>query len=337
MRVAFRTCCAAVITLLVVAAVVGANLQWSAVGGAPVSGGYGEALLGDGTDIYLVKCLYATSTPVFYSYSPTSQTWTSESVAGLEVGQFRTGTALAADGAGSIYALCGGRYEDVNRTAFLGYDVSADAWRRLPDTPRAQGAGDALTWCGRNKVLYALVGSAKHNGGHSSFLAYDPTKGTWTELAAPWQSTDDGAALAWTGDQYIYALRGEFDETVPHGDFARYDIATGVWQPLPDMPVTAGVGDGGSLLYPGLWDQTQTASLIAFSGNSASEEPGYDVFTYSFADGEWQSAGRVPCPAGFYVGNRLGYAADMIYYWQGSPTTEKWICGGKGFYAGRLE
>jgi hypothetical protein len=337
MRTALRISCAAVITLLVVAAAVGANLQWSAVGGAPVSGGYGEALLGDGASIYLVKCLYATSAPVFYRYSPAVRTWTAETVAGLEIGQFRTGTALAADGAGSIYALCGGRYEDASQKAFLAYDVGAGAWRGLADTPYAQGAGDALAWCGQKKLLYALVGSAHHNGGRSHFLAYDPTKGTWKELAAPWQSTDDGAALAWTGDQYIYALRGEFDETAPHGDFARYDIATGVWQPLPDMPVAAGVGDGGSLLYPGLWDQTQTASLIAFAGNSASEDPGYDVLTYSLTDGEWQSAGRVPCPAGFYVGNRLGYAAGMIYYWQGSPTTEKWICGGKGFYAGRLE
>lgn len=337
MRIALRTCCVAASALLVAILAVGADLQWSTVGSAPVSGGYGEALLGDGTSIYLVKCLCATSEPSFYRYSPALRAWTAQSVAGLEIGQFRTGTALAADGAGSIYALCGGRYEDAGRTAFLVYDVNTDVWRSLAGTRYAQGAGDALAWCGQENLLYALVGSAHHNGGRTHFLAYDPTKGTWAELAAPWPCTDDGAALAWTGDGHIYALRGEFDENVPHGDFARYDIATGVWEPLPDMPVAAGVGDGGSLLYPGLWDQTQTTSLIAFSGNSVSEDPGYGMFLYSLADGRWQSVGRVPCPAGFYVGSRLGYAGGMVYYWQGSPTTEKWVCGGKGFYATRIE
>jgi hypothetical protein len=293
--------------------------------------------LGDGTNIYLLKCLYATSEPVFYRYNPSVGTWANESVLGLGTGQFRTGTALASDGSSSIYALCGGRYEDASQTAFLKYDVDSKAWRQLTRTPYAQGAGDALVWCGRSSLLYALVGSARHNGGRSYFLAYDPTAGTWTKLAAPWPNTDDGAALAWTGDEYIYALRGEYEELEPHGDFARFNITTGAWQNLQDMPTSTGVGDGGSLLYIGQWEQTQTGSLIAFAGNSASEEPSYDVFSYSLAQTEWSSEGKVPCPAGFYVGNRPGYASGSVYYWQGSPTSAKWICGGKGFYAVRVE
>jgi hypothetical protein len=143
--------------------------------------------------------------------------------------------------------------------------------------------------------------------------------------------------LAWTGDEYIYALRGEYEELEPHGDFARFNVTTGGWESLPDLPAPGGVGDGGSLLYVGLWERAQTGSLIAFAGNSALEEPGYDVFSYSLAEAEWSSEGKVPCPAGFYVGNRLGYASGSIYYWQGSPTSAKWICGGKGFYAVRTE
>ena len=337
MRRAWRTSCVAVIVLLVIAATAAAELQWFPVGGAPTSGGYGEALLGDGTNIYLLKCLYATSEPVFYRYSPLEHAWASEPVSGLEAGQFRSGTALASDGAGLIYALGGGRYEDTSRTAFLAYDSTGKVWRHLASTPYAQGAGDALAWCGRNALLYALVGSARHNGGRSCFLAYDPTTDTWTKLAEPWPNTDDGAALAWTGDEYIYALRGEYEEVEPHGDFARFNVTTGAWQALQDLPILGGVGDGGSLLYVGQWEQTQTGSLIAFAGNSASEEPGYGVFSYRLAQAEWSSEGNVPCPAGFYVGNRLGYASGSVYYWQGSPTSAKWICGGKGLYAARVE
>jgi len=337
MRKAWRASCVAIIALLAIAATATTELQWLPAGGAPVSGGCGEALLGDGTNIYLLKCLYATSEPAFYRYSPLEQTWAVESASGLEAGQFRTGTALAADGTGLIYALGGGRYEDASRTAFLVYDSIAKVWRHLANTPYAQGAGDALAWCARSSLLYALVGSARHNGGRSYFLAYDPTTDTWTRLAAPWPNTDDGAALAWTGDEYIYALRGEYEELEPHGDFARFSITTGAWQNLQDVPTSAGVGDGGSLLYAGQWEQAQTGSLIAFAGNSASEEPGYDVFSYSLVQTEWSSEGRVPCPAGFYVGNRLAYASGSIYYWQGSPASAKWICGGKGFYAVRVE
>jgi len=49
-------------------------------------------------------------------------------------------------------------------------------------------------------------------------------------------------------------------------------------------------------------------------------------------------AESIPCPIGYYVGNRLGYANSTIYYWQGSPQNRtKWICGGDAFYMFEFE
>ncbi|RZB29270.1 MAG: hypothetical protein AEth_01238 [Candidatus Argoarchaeum ethanivorans] len=30
--------------------------------------------------------------------------------------------------------------------------------------------------------------------------------------------------------------------------------------------------------------------------------------------------------------NRLGFANEHIYYWQGSPSSNKWVCGGDAFF-----
>lgn len=223
----------------------------SAADTAPVSGGYGQAIIGVGENIFLLKCLHVSSVPEMYWYSITSGTWYPMSTPALPTGSFRSGTALAWDGADSIYALAGARYQDASRTVFLQYQVEESTWNTLPDTPSAQGAGNALAWSGYDSSLYAFVGSAAHNGGRSYFLRYDPVGSTWTELPFLWSSTDDGAALAWTGGEYLYALRGEYDEEVPNGDFARFHIPSQTWEQLASLPAAEGVGDGGSLLWIG--------------------------------------------------------------------------------------
>jgi len=308
--------------------------SWMPALTAPTSGGYGEAVVGNGQDIFLLKCLYATSTPELYRYSETSGTWSSENTAPLLAGMFRNGTALAwnpAEG-GTIYALGGGRYADPSRTVFLQYQVENSTWSTLPDTPFSQGAGDALAWCGYDSSLYALVGSARHNGGRSYFLRYDPVASTWSQLPFLWSSTDDGAALAWTGGEYLYALAGEYDETLPNGDFARFNIPSQTWERLPPLPAAGGVGDGGSLLWFGDQLAQYQDYIFALSGGTVSEAPGDGFYRYSTSLGEWESLEDIPCPVGYYVGNRLGYAAGGLYYWQGSPKSDKWVCEGTGFY-----
>ena len=121
-------------------------------------------------------------------------------------------------------------------------------------------------------------------------------------------------------------LRGEWQETVPNGNFARYYIPTETWQNLSPIPESEGVGDGVSLL----WCSQHPDSIFALGGGSCLEEPGYNFYGYNLSGNSWEPLESVPCPIGHYVGNRLGYAAEHIYYWQGTPAT--WGCGGHAFY-----
>lgn len=73
-----------------------------------------------------------------------------------------------------------------------------------------------------------------------------------------------------------------------------------------------------SLLYP-FW-------------GSADEDPGYGFYRYSISCNDWEELESLPCPVGYYVGNRLGFADGHIHYWQGAPKSERWICGGDAFY-----
>jgi hypothetical protein len=323
--------------VITVNAVMAEEVTWRQMADAPVSGGYGEGLVTTGDSIYLIKCLYASSAPEFYRYDPRADTWHTESVIGLQQGAFRNGTALAWDGSRYIYALGGARYSDHNRCSFFRYDTLQNSWCPLRNTQYAQGAGNALTWSGYDEKLYAFVGSNSHNQGQTYFLRYDPKDSSWSLLPGAWAYTEDGASLAWTGGQYVYALRGEADETSPSGDFSRFDISTERWETLEPIPATSGVGDGGSLLWLGNWQDQKRDMLYALPGGSALEEPGCEFYSYCMNTATWTRKSDIPCPVGYYVGNRLAYADGSIYYWQGSPTTEKWRCSGDSFYAARTQ
>jgi hypothetical protein len=181
-------------------------------------------------------------------------------------------------------------------------------------------------WSGYDGSIYALIGNKDRE---SIFVCYNLSNDSWNELPfnSNWTSTDDGASLVWTGGEYLYALRGEYDETAPNGDFARYYIPNGTWEDMSPMPESEGVGDGASLL----WTESYPEHILSLGGGSCLEDPGYNFYGYDIASNEWQELNSLPCPVGYYVGNRLGVVnGQRIFYWQGAPAT--WICGGDAFF-----
>ena len=197
----------------------------------------------------------------------------------------------------------------------------------MTDTPHAQGAGDAITWSGYDDQICALLGSKGHG---TAFACYNISTNSWNAFSfnPSWTVIDDGASLVWTGGEYLYALRGEWQETVPCLDFARYHIPSKACEDMSSIPEIEGVGDGGSLL----WINEYPDYIFALGGGSCLEDPGYNFYRYSISSNDWEQLDPIPCPVGYYVGNRLGFADGHIYYWQGAPTTEKWICGGDAVY-----
>ncbi len=173
---------------------------WVERASTPAAGGFGEAVAGTGSNVYVIRDATATSAPALWRFEPTANAWTTLGTAGLPAGAFRNGATLTWDGANALYALAGARYSDANRRAFYGYDVAANAWSTLPDAPAPEGAGDAASWSDRDQRLYAILGSNSHG---TAFAAFDPAANAWTLRAAPPAGTDDGASLAWTGGAHF--------------------------------------------------------------------------------------------------------------------------------------
>ncbi len=314
-----------------------AKAPWVYFSDTPKAGGYGEAVVGDGTYLYILREYSALYAPEFWRYDPASGTLTYLN-SSLPAGTFKNGVAMAYDYNGNIYALTGSAYDDgAERVQFYRYNITTDTWTRLADTPHVQGAGDAIVYCGYDNKIYAFLGRAHYLGNYtppeySVFARYDPVTDTWENLTfPPWPGTDDGASLAWTGGRYIYALEGEFYENLPIRAFARYDIDFDVWDNVSFIPAPDGVGDGGSLLWIGYYDSAYADMIFALDGNGCNETPGYNFTVYYTNNDTWAHLDSLPAPVGYYVGSRLAYAGGKIYYWQGTPST--WTGNGTKIYS----
>lgn len=334
MRKSIFRAVAILILVVLLSVLVVAQDNWVKKADAPVSGGFGEAVVGTSEHVYVLKQLYATRIPEFWRYDCQSDKWQLMSNAGLPTDEddmpFRTGTALAWDGGNFIYALGGARGKDKNQRLFFRYVISENRWQILESTPHPQGAGDALAWSGFDLKLYAFLGS-NERGSH--FAVYDPRDNTWDDAPTEkWTITDDGASLTWTGGEYLYALQGEVPETVPNRNFARYHIPTDSWDDLSPIPEPNGVGDGASLLWIGNRLPEKSDYIFALGGGDVDEEPGHQFYRYSISTNKWEQLTDITCPVGHYTGNRLAFCCGHIYYWQGSPTTDEWVCGGVAFY-----
>lgn len=311
------------VLLLILFSFSSANPSWQRQSRAPKSGGWGQSIVSSGNNIYLVRCMYANSEPKFWKYDCRSGEWVPAPTEGLPQGAFRNGTSLTQDRHGSIYALLGARYSDSYRRLFYKFEVQSNSWKKLPQTPHAQGAGNSLTYSGYDNRVYAFLGSEKHG---SAFASFDPEKQKWKLLNTPWPTTDDGASLVWAEGRYLYSLRGEAEETVVNNQFYRYDIKHKVWKGLTEIPEKdCGVADGGSLLWTG------KDYIYALGGGCANEEGGKSFYRYSISENKWEPLPKFPCPIGYYTGNRLAHCNSSIFAWQGGPTT--WNCGGAAFYS----
>ena len=300
-------------------------------------GGYGECVASDGKNIYILEEYKANYNPKFAMYDPSSGVWTDLSSNLPPKGTFKNGVAMAYDYSGNFYVLTGSAYADgADRVMFYRYNISTDTWTRLADTPHVQGAGDAIVYSAYDNMLYAFIGRAHYTGDYDPgdygiFARYDPETDVWENLTYPeWTGTDDGASLAWTGGRYIYGLQGEFYENSPLRSFARYDIVADGWTNLSDMDTKDGVGDGGSLLWIGAYDENYSDVLFAFDGNGCNETPGYNFSMYYISNDTWRFLDTIPKPIGYYVGNRIAYASGKLWYWQGTPST--WGGGTGVFY-----
>ncbi|MGQ9759980.1 MAG: hypothetical protein ACUVQ5_05375 [Candidatus Methanomethylicaceae archaeon] len=284
----------------------GLNNSWVWVRNT-VTGSYGEAVVGAGTALYIARG------SSFYRYLPVDNSFVELASPPKPDGYaFKTGTALAWDFGDYIYALYGAA-TDESRKWFYRYNISKNSWQALANTPYDQGEGDAITWVGLDNRIYATIGGEQRA---THFLRYDSSTNAWSdEVADPPAGMGDGASIVWTGGDLLYALRGKFYEDSPTYDFWRYNVISDTWTAMGDIPAyshdggVGGVGEGGSLLYVGLWLSNQTDFIYALSGNQAHPEspspiPDNRFYRYTISTDSWERLTDLPFGIGYYVGCR---------------------------------
>lgn len=316
-----------VILLCLIPVLNNAQGLWLRLDDAPLSGARGEAVVGTDDALYLVWTRGIDAETEFWEYSTVSQRWRSLTTAGLPSGVFRAGTALAWDGDHTLYVLPGARQEDAERTTFFKFDIQENHWEQLRDTPHPQGSGNALAWDSFSKQLYAFLGSGDKG---SAFARFDPGRRRWELLSLhpDWDCTGAGASLTSLGRFGVYALQGRCDADRANGAFALFNPFRIEWQLFPSLPAEEGVGEGGSLLWLGALDQSQSSFIYALAGGARGDGPGSEFYRFRLDANRWERLADIPCPIGFYVGNRLAYVGGALHAWQGSLASERFICGG---------
>jgi len=168
------------------------------------TGAWGEAVVGTGDAIYIAR------KSSFYRYRPADNDWTVLATPpNPDAGDaFKTGTTLTWDFGNYIYALYGAATDDSRRWSYR-YNISADSWEALANTPYDQGEGDAITWVGLDNRIYATVGGEQRA---TYFIRYDPSTNTWSdaEVADPPAGMGDGASLIWLAVSFFMRYVASF-------------------------------------------------------------------------------------------------------------------------------
>lgn len=309
---------------------------WRRLDPVPVAGAPGQAIVGTGEHLFLIRTDGETNASQFWTYDGDDRRWTDRSEdiivgfddqdnndrRGLSDGLFQTGTAMAwvnDDDDDNFLYILGGGSDDGDHRAFYRLDIrnlNRPVLERLADTPHDQGEGNAMVWDPFGKRMYALIGSERLEG---EFVRYDPRFNRWETLPFPeeWNCLGPGSAMVSFGAFGIYALEGDCRGTQSESRFVVYDLFRSRWTDLNSLP--ASNGPGGSLLNIGQFDSNEDTFIYAFNGGEMAED-GQEVYRYNIDNGLWRRLELEQlCPVGGYPGNRAGYVDEAIHIYQGAP------------------
>ncbi len=308
-------------------------IEWTQVSSSPTIWNYAVGVTAAGDSIYIANSKTSGDwESKFMRYNTSAGQW---DILATPTQSFKNSIAMAWDQDNYIYALLGASYGDIDgggRFYFFRYNIATNTWTQLQDTPHTNGPGDAMCFVpGRvlnvsnDNFLYAILGSHKPSG--SKFYRYNITTNSWSSsLSFPWDETDDGCSVVWTGGNYLYALRGEWEESTACYNFWRYNIVNDTWESRAEIPAyphsggSGGVGDGGSLLWVG---DPYSDHIYALSGNQAWPENPYPIwdtrfYLYFISNDTWKPRlADLPAGVGDQNGPRLGFANGGIYCWRG--------------------
>ncbi|MFA5871300.1 MAG: hypothetical protein WC858_01120 [Parcubacteria group bacterium] len=261
--------------------------------------------------------LYVTqgaSYPYFAKYSivadpehgETANTWTPLATA---PNSFVNGGSLGYDSENDvIYALRGG-----SRSDFYKYNVAANTWEEMPDTPASMGYGASLMMV--DGTLYAQRGN-----GYNSLYKFNIEENSWEvpQRAFFGPSTFDGSnyfaysfGTATTNDDdgNLYIIRGNYDNT-----FGKYETASGTFTELARLPM--GAYNGASL------DYVDDEQAIYYSPGDVRSTKSY-FYKYDITTNVWSEFADPP--GQIYRGSSMAYdGSRFLYLTQGNNGSVWW-------------
>jgi hypothetical protein len=184
---------------------------------------------------------------------------------------------------------------------------SSPGWRALPAAPIEVDADMTSVWTGKEMIVSGVGGISPDGtslNAHNVAAAYDPTAGTWRQLAPPLgDGIDPGRRSAvWTGTEML--VWGAF-KTIG------FNPSTNRWRLLPYAP-----GGGGLVVWTG-------QEMIGWGGGCCGDANS-DGAAYSPATGKWRTLARSPLapaqrPIGAWTGRELVLLVSGIDPGSGKP------------------
>lgn len=227
---------------------------------------------------------------------------------------FNDGSAVAYDGADTIYALRGD-----NTTTFWKYSLSTNVWTACATTPGGTTLYRASSMCFANgDYIYVFRGNQT-----GIFWRYKISADTWNDIDPADMTVldatftaDYGCSMAWLGGDYIYATLG-YHQTVAANRklLLRYSISGNTWTQLASTPAEQ---EGGcDLVWPG-----QGNYIYATQGNNTT-----GFWRYSISGNTWEVLTSTPNTIKYGGSLAWAYGTNYLYLMRGNATN-----GGAFFY-----
>ncbi|MBI5359860.1 MAG: IPT/TIG domain-containing protein [Planctomycetes bacterium] len=221
---------------------------------------------------------------------------------------FNDGSAMAYDGADTIYALRGD-----NTTTLWKYSLSTNVWTVCATTPGGTLLYRASSMCFANgDYIYVFRGNQT-----GIFWRYKISTDTWNDVD-PQDTTvlnatylaDYGCSMAWLGGDYIYATLGTHASISANRKLLlRYSISGNTWAQLASTPNEQ---EGGcDLVWPGQGDY-----LYATRGANTT-----DFWRYSIAGNTWETLPSTPNTIRYGGSLAWAYGTNYFYLLRGNATS----------------
>jgi hypothetical protein len=228
-----------------------------------------------------------------------------------------------------VWGGASGRDRDHAYADGAAYDPSSGQWQVLPAGPLAPRSNMAYVWTGSQLFIwggYEWVNGQRQVSGDGAL--YDPSTGTWRQVATSPLAARANAITLWTGAQVVViggqpatstdSLRGYFDA-------AAYDPATNQWRRLPAIPteqsrpmqyLTAAATPSGIYVWSH-WAHWEMKSDGSYTGDS-----GLSLLRYDPQSGAWQT---LDAAQPIDLGSPLWTGRDLIF-----PAAAPWRGFGSG-------